>query len=126
MRQSSAGQTVLDMMKPCRSTEKLGEQQQQQLCAGGAGGGGANVKFDIWEEADQEQGASIGPGDCSNIIIINDICAAYSLKKIIKSSQKESIISPQFRTFPKYLSYLCSQRFWKKSHDGSKTIVSCG
>ena len=65
MRHSTAGQTLLDMMKPCRSTEKVGE----ELLSTGGGGGGAGgvgaaaVKFDIWEEADQEQGASIGPGD---------------------------------------------------------------
>ena len=87
MRQSSsAGQTVLDMMNHCSSTEKLGDHQHPAGAAGavgggGGGGGGVPVKFDIWEEADQEQGASIGPGDCSNIIIINDICAAYSSKK---------------------------------------------
>ena len=59
---SSAGQTVLDMMKHCSSTEKLGDHQH---AAGAAGGGvsGVPVKFDIWEEADQEQGASIGPGE---------------------------------------------------------------
>ena len=60
---SSAGQTVLDMMKHCSSTEKLGDHQLAAGAAGGGGGGGVPVKFDIWEEADQEQGASIGPGE---------------------------------------------------------------
>ena len=55
---SSAGQTVVDMVKQCRSTQQLDEHQ-----LAGGGGGGVPVKFDIWEEADQEQGASIGPGD---------------------------------------------------------------
>ena len=66
---SSAGQTVLDMMNHCSSTEKLGDHQHAPGAAGGGAGGAGGaggcvpVKFDIWEEADQEQGASIGPGD---------------------------------------------------------------
>ena len=36
VRHSNAGQSVVDMMKPCRSSEKLGEQPGD---AGGAGGG---------------------------------------------------------------------------------------
>ena len=63
MRHSTAGQTLLDMMKPCRSTEKVGEELLSTGGGGGAGGvGAAAVKFDIWEEAETDQGASCGPG----------------------------------------------------------------
>ena len=65
MRHSTTGQTLLDMMKPCRSKEKVGE---ELLSTGGGGGGAwgvggaAAVKFDIWEEAETDHGASCGSG----------------------------------------------------------------
>merc|ERR550519_2890711 len=70
VRHNSAGQTMLDLMKPCRSTEKLAEHQH---CGAGGAGGGANVKFDIWEETEQEQGASIGSSDnCDQYLLAGD------------------------------------------------------
>ena len=84
MRHNSAGQTMLDLMKPCRSTEKLAEHQH---CGAGGAGGGANVKFDIWEETDQEQGASIGSSTKNlefknppkNKLLSGDNCDQYLL-----------------------------------------------
>ena len=62
------------MVKQCRSTQQLDEHQ-----LAGGGGGGVPVKFDIWEEADQEQGASIGPGD-------------YALQRFWKNSESRNTI----------------------------------